>query len=314
MTPAATSGPAVSIRALVKRFGDVIAVDGVDFDVPAGACFGLLGPNGAGKTTTSEILLGLQTPTGGTVEVLGRRWGHGHDRALRARLGVVLQETRFPERLTVRELVTLFGSFHPRPRPTADVIGEVGLTDKARAWSMKLSGGQRQRLALACALVGDPELLILDEPTTGLDPQARLRIGELVQAHRAAGHTTILSTHYMDEAARLCDLVAVIDHGRVIALDSPARLIATLGGGQVIELSLAGGALRDDDLRALPGVTSLQRAEAEILLATAEAHVTVPALLALAQSRQAPLARLATRQATLEDVFLALTGRHLRDA
>ena len=314
MNPAATTGPAVSIRALVKRFGDVIAVDGVDFDVPAGACFGLLGPNGAGKTTTSEILLGLQPPTGGTVEVLGRRWGHGHDRALRARLGVVLQETRFPERLTVRELVTLFGSFYPGPRATADVIEEIGLTDKARVWSMKLSGGQRQRLALACALVGDPELLILDEPTTGLDPQARLRIGELVQAHRAAGRTTILSTHYMDEAERLCDLVAVIDHGRVIALDSPARLIATLGGGQVVELALAGGALGDDDLRALPGVTSLQRAEAEILLATAEAHVTVPALLALAQRRQAPLARLATRQATLEDVFLALTGRHLRDA
>ena len=314
MNSAATTGPAVSIHALVKRFGDVVAVDGVGFDVPAGVCFGLLGPNGAGKTTTSEILLGLQPPTGGTVEVLGQRWGHGHDRALRARVGVVLQETRFPERLTVRELVTLFGSFYPRPRATADVIEEVGLIDKARVWSMKLSGGQRQRLALACALVGDPELLILDEPTTGLDPQARLRIGELVQAHRATGRTTILSTHYMDEAERLCDLVAVIDHGRVIALDSPARLIATLGGGQVVELALAGGALGDADLRALPGVTSLQRAEAEILLATAEAHVTVPALLALAQRRQAPLARLATRQATLEDVFLALTGRHLRDA
>ncbi len=314
MNLATTTGPAVSIRALVKRFGDVLAVDGIDFDVPAGVCFGLLGPNGAGKTTTSEILLGLQPPTSGTVEVLGRRWGHGHDRALRARLGVVLQETRFPERLTVRELVRLFGSFYPRPRPTADVIEEVGLTDKVRTWSLKLSGGQRQRLALACALVGDPDLLILDEPTTGLDPQARLRIGELVQAHRATGRTTILSTHYMDEAERLCDLVAVIDHGRVIALDSPARLIATLGGGQIVELSLAGGALGDDDLRALPGVTSLQRAEAEILLATAEAHVTVPALLALAQRGQTTLARLATRQATLEDVFLALTGRHLRDA
>ncbi len=314
MSPAATTGPAVSIRALVKRFGDVVAVDGIDFDVPAGACFGLLGPNGAGKTTTSEILLGLQAPTDGTVEVLGRRWGGRHDRALRARLGVVLQETRFPERLTVRELVRLFGSFHARPRPTAAVIEEVGLTDKSRAWSVKLSGGQRQRLALACALVGDPELLILDEPTTGLDPQARLRIGELVQAHGAAGRTTILSTHYMDEAERLCDLVAVIDHGRVIALDSPARLIASLGGGQVVELALAGGTLGDDDLRALPGVTGLQRAEGEILLPTAEAHVTVPALLALAQRRQAPLARLATRQATLEDVFLSLTGRHLRDA
>ena len=305
--------PAVSLHALVKRYGDVVAVDGITLAVPAGVCFGLLGPNGAGKTTTSEIVLGLQKPTAGEVEVLGERWGHGHDRQLRARLGVALQETRFPERLTVREMVGLFGSFYPRPRPVDAVIAEVGLTEKARAWSVKLSGGQRQRLALACALVGDPELLVLDEPTTGLDPQARLHIADLIRAHRGRGRTTILSTHYMDEAEQLCDAIAVIDHGKVIALDSPAQLIASLGGGQVVELALAGGALDDAALRALPGVTGVKHGEDGLLLATAEAHVTVPALLELSRREEVALARLATRQATLEDVFLSLTGRHLRD-
>ncbi len=305
---------AVSIRGLVKRFADVVAVDGVDLEVPAGACFGLLGPNGAGKTTTSEIVLGLQAPTTGEAVVLGERWGRGRDRPLRARMGVVLQETRFPERLRARELVALFGSFYPRPRDPDAVIAEVGLTEKAGAWTVKLSGGQRQRLALACALVGDPELLVLDEPTTGLDPQARLRIGDLVREHRGRGRTTILSTHYMDEAERLCDVVAVVDHGRVIALGSPAELIARLGGGQVVELALAAGGLDDAALRALPAVRGLRRAEEGLLLTTAEAHVTLPALLALAQARGATLARLSTRQATLEDVFLSLTGRHLRDA
>ncbi len=306
--------PAVSVRALVKRFGDVVAVDGIDLEVPAGICFGLLGPNGAGKTTTSEIVLGIQKPTSGEVEVLGERWGRGRDRPLRARLGIVLQETRFPERLTVRELVELFGGFYPRPRPAAEVIAEVGLTEKTRAWSMKLSGGQRQRLALACALVGDPELLILDEPTTGLDPQARLHIGDLVRAYRGRGRTTILSTHYMDEAERLCDMVAVIDRGKVIALGPPAQLVAGLGGGQVVEVGFDGGGDLDDaELSRLPGVRGVQRSPDGLMLTTAEAHQTVPALLALTQRRQTALLRLATRQATLEDVFLSLTGRHLRD-
>jgi len=328
---------AVSVRALVKRFGDVVAVDGIDLEVPAGICFGLLGPNGAGKTTTSEIVLGIQKPTAGEVLVLGRQWGRGHDRPLRARLGIVLQETRFPERLTVRELVELFGSFYPRPRPAAEVIAEVGLTEKTGAWSMKLSGGQRQRLALACALVGDPELMILDEPTTGLDPQARLHIGDLVRSYRGRGRTTILSTHYMDEAERLCDVVAVIDHGKVIALGSPAELIARLGGGQVVEVDFArdgaesaaaagaanagslpdgrspGDDLGDAELTRLPGVRGVQRSPDGLLLATDAPHVTVPALLGLAEQRRIALARLATREATLEDVFLSLTGRRLRD-
>jgi ABC-2 type transport system ATP-binding protein len=314
VTPEAGSPAAIFVRALVKRFGDVVAVDGIDLEVPAGICFGLLGPNGAGKTTTSEIILGIQKPTSGEVAVLGQRWGRGHDRQLRARLGVALQETKFPERLTVRELVELFGSFYPRPRPTPEVVAEVGLTDKTNAWSMKLSGGQRQRLALACALVGDPELLILDEPTTGLDPQARLHIADLVRAYRGRGRTTILSTHYMDEAESLCDVVAVIDHGKVIALGSPAQLIAGLGGGQVVEVGFdGGGGIGDAELAALPGVRGVQHTADGILLTTSAPHVTVPAMLALAEERRTALARLATRQATLEDVFLSLTGRHLRD-
>jgi len=303
---------AVSIRGLVKNFGDVVAVAGVDLDVRAGESFGLLGPNGAGKTTTLEILVGLQSATAGDVTVLGRRWT-GRVRDLRARLGVSLQETRFPDRLTVAEVLRLFRSFHPRGREVRDVIAEVGLEDKARTWTSRLSGGQRQRLALATALVGDPELLVLDEPTTGLDPQARLRIGEVIRSFRGRGRTVIVSTHYLEEAQRFCDRVAIIDHGRVIALGTPAELIASLGGDVVVELALARGEIEDDALRGVPGVKGVRRAGTAILVGVAEAHTVVPALLALLDSRALALANLATRQASLEDVFLSLTGRRLRD-
>jgi ABC-2 type transport system ATP-binding protein len=303
---------AVDIRGLVKRFDDVVAVDGLDLRIRRGECFGLLGPNGAGKTTTLEILVGLQTATAGDVRVLDCRWGED-DRALRARLGVSLQETRFPERLTVTELLRLFRSFHPRGREPAAVLAEVGLEDKADSWSVKLSGGQRQRLALAAALVGDPELLVLDEPTTGLDPQARLRIGEVIRAFRDQGRTVIVSTHYLDEAQRFCDRVAIIDHGKVIALGTPAELIGSLGGEVVIELALSGGALDDAELQALDGVRTVRRAGAAILVGATEARTVVPALLELLRTRGATLAALATRQPSLEDVFLSLTGRHLRD-
>ena len=303
---------AVSIRGLVKNFGDVVAVDGVDLDVRAGESFGLLGPNGAGKTTTLEILVGLQPATAGDVTVLGRRWT-GRDRDLRARLGVSLQETRFPDKLTVEELLRLFRSFHPRGREIRDVIVEVGLEDKAQTWTTKLSGGQRQRLALATALVGDPELLVLDEPTTGLDPQARLRIGEVIRSFRGQGRAVIVSTHYLEEAQRFCDRVAIIDHGKLIALGTPAELIASLGGDVVVELALAQGEIDDDALRGVGGVKAVRRAGTAILVGVAEAHTAVPALLDLLKSRSLALANLATRQASLEDVFLSLTGRRLRD-
>ncbi len=304
--------PAVSLRGLVKRYGDVLAVDGLDLEVRPGECFGLLGPNGAGKTTTIEILVGLLAPTAGEVRVLGQAWGRD-DRPLRSRLGVSLQETRFPERLTVAEVVGLFRSFHPRGRDPRSVIGEVGLSEKAGTWTVKLSGGQRQRLALACALVGDPELLVLDEPTTGLDPQARLAFGESILSYRERGRTILLTTHYMEEAQRLCDRVAIIDRGKAIAVGTHAALIASLGAAAVVEVALARGDLPDDAVRALPGVRAARRENGALLVSVEEAHVTVPALLDLARSRSAELAHLTLRQATLEDVYVSLTGRRLRD-
>ena len=304
--------PAVSIVGLVKRYDKVTAVDGLDLMVQTGECIGLLGPNGAGKTTTIEILAGLLPPTAGEVRILGFRWGE-NDRELRPRLGVSLQETRFPERLKVAEVVSLFRSFYPRGRNAASVIAEVGLEEKASAWTSKLSGGQRQRLALACALVGDPELLILDEPTTGLDPQARLRVGDTIRGYRDRGRTVLVSTHYMEEAERLCDRVAIVDRGKAIAVGAPAELIASLGGDLVVEVELAAGDVEDEAVRSLEGVRAVRRSNATILVSASESHVTVPALLDLVRSREAALSHLTIRHATLEDVYVSLTGRHLRD-
>jgi ABC-2 type transport system ATP-binding protein len=305
--------PAVSIVGLVKRYDRVVAVDGLDLTVRSGECLGLLGPNGAGKTTTIEILAGLLAPTAGDVRVLGRRWGED-DQALRSRLGVSLQETRFPERLKVAEVVSLFRSFYPEGRDVRSVISEVGLGEKAGTWTSRLSGGQRQRLALACALVGDPELLILDEPTTGLDPQARLHVGDTILGYRSLGRTVLVTTHYMEEAHRLCDRVAIIDRGKAIALGTPAELIATLGGDLVVEVELAGGSVEDDEVKSVAGVRAVRRSNATILVTASEAHVTVPALLDLVRDSDAALSHLTIRHATLEDVYVSLTGRHLRDA
>ena len=308
--------PAVRVRALVKTYPGrppVEAVRGVELDVPAGECFGLLGPNGAGKTTTLEILEGLQPATSGTVEVLGRTWA-ADAQAIRERVGISLQETRLTDKLTVRETVTLFRSFYPRGiRPDA-AIALVSLQEKARAFVDKLSGGQRQRLAVACALVGDPELLFLDEPTTGLDPQSRRQLWEVVNAYKARGRTVVLTTHYMDEAERLCDRVAVVDAGHVIALGTPAELITRTGGEHVIDFTLTpGGAVDPAALERLPSVRTARRADAGYTLTADAPHATLPALLELLQGRGATLAGLSTRTGTLEDVFVTLTGRHLRD-
>ena len=310
--PEGAGGPAVSLLGVVKRYDGVVAVDSLDLEIRVGECFGLLGPNGAGKTTTIEILIGLQEPTSGEVVVLGRKWG-GDDRSLRSRIGVSLQETRFPERLTVAEVVTLFRSFYPRGRDVPSVIREVGLEEKARSWTSRLSGGQRQRLALACALVGDPELLVLDEPTTGLDPQARLQFGDSILSYRDRGRTILVSTHYMEEAQRLCDRVAIIERGKAIAIGSPDELIASLDGNLVVEVEMAEGDVEDEDVRGLAGVTSVRRENGELLVSVREAHVTVPALLDLFRARSASLAHLTLRQATLEDVYVSLTGRQYRD-
>jgi ABC-2 type transport system ATP-binding protein len=305
-------GPAVSLSGVVKRYDSVVAVDSLDLEIRAGECFGLLGPNGAGKTTTIEILIGLQKPTSGQVVVLGQTWGED-DRRLRSRIGVSLQETRFPERLNVAEVVTLFRSFYPRGRDVSSVIREVGLEEKGRSWTSKLSGGQRQRLALACALVGDPELLVLDEPTTGLDPQARLQFGDSILSYRDRGCTILVSTHYMEEAQRLCDRVAIIERGKAIAIGSPGELIASLDGNLVVEVEMAAGDVEDEDVRGLAGVTSVRRENGALLVSVREAHVTVPALLDLFRARSASLAHLTLRQATLEDVYVSLTGRQYRD-
>ena len=308
----ATQRVALRCSGLVKRFTDVTAVDGLDLEVFAGECFGLLGPNGAGKTTTVEILEGLTPADEGTVELLGQRWNKGDDRALRERIGVQLQETQLAEKVTVVETLKLFRSFYKRGQSVDEVIRTVALEEKRNSRVGKLSGGQKQRLAVACALVGDPELLFLDEPTTGLDPQARLSLWDIVEKFRSRGGTILLTTHYMEEATRLCDRVAIMDHGKVIALGPPAELIESLGADQVIEFSVT-HALVDDALTNLPAVKHLHKRGEVYALTVAEIGVALPALLAEIKRQQSEVVTLTTHQATLEDVFVSLTGRMLRD-
>jgi ABC-2 type transport system ATP-binding protein len=296
---------------LVKRYDDVVAVDGLDLEVRKGECFGLLGPNGAGKTTTVEIFEGLLEPTAGKIEVLGRSWGRD-ERELRQRIGIQLQETQLAEKLTVMETISLFRSFYKVGRDPEDVLKIVQLEEKAKVWVRKLSGGQKQRLSLACALVSDPDVLFLDEPTTGLDPQSRRQVWDIVTTFRARGGTTLLTTHYMEEAQKLCDRVAIIDRGKVIALDTPEHLIASLGAEHVVEFQTEQPA----DLGALgglPGVEAVREDDGAIRLTVQEVHRVVPPLLLELERRKLTLTRLTTHHATLEDVFVALTGRHLRD-
>src|SRR3989304_1750822 len=290
-------------RGLVTRCGGVVAVDGLDLEVRAGACFGLLGPNGAGKTTTIEILQGLLAPDAGEVLVLGLAWRR-HEDELRQRMGSQLQETKLAEKLTVRETLPLLRSSYRRGTSPDEVMDLVQLTEKQDAWVNKLSGGQRQRLAVACALVCQPDILFLDEPTTGLDPQSRRQLWDVVLRFREAGGTIPLPTHYMEEAERLCDRVAVMDHGRVIALGTPRQLIASLGAEHVVEFARADGAqLEAPPLQALPGVAAVRRDDGKTRLTVARVHETVPALLQLLGARGAALSELTTHHATLEDVF-----------
>jgi ABC-2 type transport system ATP-binding protein len=297
----------------VKRYGDVVALAGLDLEVRRGECFGMLGPNGAGKTTTVEILEGLKEPDAGEVEVLGERW-RGDGRSLRSRLGVQLQETKFPDKLRVAEVLALFRSFYPSGLSVEEALAVVELGDKAEAFVRTLSGGQKQRLSLACALVGDPELLFLDEPTTGLDPQSRRQAWDIVARLKQRGRTVLLTTHYMEEAARLCDRVAIVDRGRLIALGTPRELVAALGAEHVVEFAVDGGLeLSEDVLGALPSVAGVTREEARWRLRVREVHRAVPALLAALGDRGAEPTQLTTHHATLEDVFMDLTGRSLRD-
>jgi len=303
---------ALRVRNLRKAYKDVVAVDGIDLEVRSGECFGLLGPNGAGKTTAIEICEGLTEPDSGDVELLGLRWKSDVG-ALRQKLGIQLQETQLAEKITVLETLQLFRSFF-RQGPGADAaIGVVQLAEKRNARVAALSGGQKQRLALACALVGDPDLLFLDEPTTGLDPQARRQLWELIEEFKSAGRTILLTTHYMDEAERLCDRVAIMDHGKIIAQGTPRELIASIGVEHVVEFSTGSVALDLAGVRGMPGVRDVRSENGAVLLQVTELHQAVPALLEELGRQGVPLTELRTHSATLEDVFVHLTGRHLRD-
>jgi ABC-2 type transport system ATP-binding protein len=299
---------------VVKRYADVVAVNGLDLDVHRGECFGLLGPNGAGKTTSIEILEGLLRADAGEVAVLGSTWAD-EPHALRQRIGIQLQETQLADKLTVRETLRLFRSFYAEGLEVDEVIAIVELESKRDTWVVKLSGGQRQRLSVACAMVGRPELLFLDEPTTGLDPQSRRQLWGVLERFRARGGTILLTTHYMDEAHALCDRVGIMDHGALIALGTPEELVAGLGAEHVVAFAVADPTRlpADEHLGALPGARGVRHDDAHVELRTSEVHRLVPALLDQLRTRDAVLTSLSTHSATLEDVFVTLTGRHLRD-
>jgi ABC-2 type transport system ATP-binding protein len=312
---------AIECRALRKTYdGKVEALRGLDLEIREGECFGLLGPNGAGKTTAIEILEGLLKPTSGDVRILGYTW-QSHARELREWMGISLQETRLSEKLTVRETIELFASFYRQPKPSDEVLAELELTEKSGAWVGKLSGGQRQRLAVATALVANPRILFLDEPTTGLDPQSRRQLWEIIREFRRRGGTVLLTTHYMDEAERLCDRLAIIDYGQIIAEGTPAELIDRLGGQHMVEFSISGNsavssadrAHAQEVWRGLPGVEAVHADNGLVCLTVRQPHVTIPALLDAVSQQGAKLLHLTTRQASLEDVFVRLTGRHLRE-
>lgn len=312
MTPGNSNGPAISCRDLKKYYPDVKAVDGLDLSVGRGECFGLLGPNGAGKTTTIEILEGLTRADSGDVEILGLTWRR-NARDLRERIGISLQETQLNEKLTVHETLRLFRSFYKSgPRPD-DVLRDLSLDEKRNARVGRLSGGQKQRLAVACALVGDPDILFLDEPTTGLDPQSRLQLWEVVTRFRAKGGTVLLTTHYMDEAQRLCDRIAIVDHGHLIALGSPAELIAKLEAANIIEFT-SDPAISADAFRNVDGFHGCSRRGDGWLLRVDALAVAVPQVIRAVEEGGAKLRTLTTHEATLEDLFVSLTGRELRDA
>ena len=304
---------AIECKALEKRYGSVVAVDGLDLDVHTGECFGMLGPNGAGKTTTIEMIQGLLRPDAGEMRVFGLTW-ETDEREMRQRIGTQLQETKFSEKLSVRETLALFRSFYRTGCSPDEVLDTVQLSEKQDAWVGKLSGGQRQRLSVACALICKPDLLFLDEPTTGLDPQSRRQLWDTISAFGDAGGTVLLTTHHMEEAEHLCDQVAIVDQGRVIALGSPSKLVASLGAEDVIEFGLEDGAsLEDQDLLDLPGVEGVVREDGKVRLTARQVHQTVPTLMTLLKERGATMNELVTHRASLEDVFLSLTGRHLRD-
>ncbi|MFL5647209.1 MAG: ATP-binding cassette domain-containing protein [Chloroflexota bacterium] len=310
-TTSVATAPVVDVRGLIKRYGDIVAVDGIDFQVAPGEIFGLLGPNGAGKTTTVEILEGLRAPDGGQAMVLGVDVAI-HADEVKPRIGISLQTATMYPKLTVTEVIDLFRSFYRTSRPTGELIDLLGLGERRDARTKELSGGQQQRLAVALALVNDPELVFLDEPTTGLDPAARRTLWDIVRDLKAAGRSVLLTTHYMEEAEILCDRIAIMDHGHILELGTVDDLISKRFTERAVRFDRLEG-VAAAELGGLPGVTSVKEDDDEVLLYTSDVGPTIGALLAMTESRGLEPKDLAIRRPSLEDVFLDLTGRALRD-
>jgi ABC-2 type transport system ATP-binding protein len=302
---------AIEVSHLTKRFGALTAVDDISFAVQSGETFGVLGPNGAGKTTTLEMIEGLTPPTAGQIHVEGidvRK----NPAAVKSIIGVQLQASSFFDKLTVAELIVTFAALYNRRVDVDRLLADVQLTEKAGSTAKELSGGQRQRLSIAAALVNDPKVLFLDEPTTGLDPQARRNLWELIQQIKQGGKTVVLTTHYMEEAEILCDRIAIMDHARIIALDTPAGLLASSGIGSRIEFNTS-GSVEENTFGQLAGVVGLERNNGSFCAITSDSQATLDALFALARGGAVKLEELAVRRATLEDVFLKMTGHQLRE-
>ncbi len=314
---ARTGSPAIKCEGLIKTYPGkppVEAVRGISFEVQQGECYGVLGPNGAGKTTTIEILEGLLDATSGSAEVLGMRWG-SNDASIQHRIGVSLQETRLSDRLTVGEIVSLFRSFYAKGITPEEALRRTSLTEKKNAWFKTLSGGQKQRLAVATALVGDPDLIFLDEPTTGLDPGSRRELWDIVKSFGAAGKTVLLTTHYMEEAEQLCDRVAIFDAGKIICEGPPRELIRALGSEHVVEFSTDRPIEQSviDQLNKIPSVDQVSSTQADCRMSIGQPHIVLPELIRQLTDQNYGLTELATRSASLEDVFVAKTGRHLAE-
>jgi ABC-2 type transport system ATP-binding protein len=311
LTSAVGTDAVIRVEGLRKVYADLVAVDGISFEVSRGEVFGLLGPNGAGKTTTVEVLEGLRKPDGGTVTVLGVDVVQDPAR-LKPRIGVSLQNAALYPKLTVVELLDLFANFYPKSRSTDELIELMDLGEKRKTRTQELSGGQRQRLSVALALVGDPELVFLDEPTTGMDPAARRALWDVIEGMRADGRSVLLTTHYLEEAEILCDRIAIIDHGKILELGTVTQLVDRRFKERAVRFDAIEG-LDDARLAAMPGVASIAREDGEVVLYTRDVPATIGAVLAASDELGAEPGNLAVRRATLEDVFLALTGRTLRD-
>ena len=301
----------IVVRGLRKQFPKVLAVAGVDLTVAKGEVFGLLGPNGAGKTTTLEMIEGLTPSDAGEISICGLNWKQ-NAQEIRARIGVQLQATSLFNKITAREALNLFGSYYPKRRGTEELLDLVQMKEKADAYNITLSGGQAQRLALALALVNDPEVVFLDEPTAGLDPQGRRSLWEIVRTMKAEGRTTILTTHYMDEAEALCDRLAILDHGKILRSGTPAELIASLGIPSVVELTFDGTAPDPSAFKARLG-TAVEARGSVWEVPTPDPKTLLPRLFATIESERLEYSQVHVRRATLEDVFLQLTGRSLRE-